>query len=80
MDLYCQICGEPYEAYHVNHDMPPDEKTYFLEGLGCIYCKGIEPRGGRPFIAQASSAMMDMLGDDLDGVASMMDDYMFLME
>ena len=24
MDLYCQICGEPYEHYHVMHDMDKD--------------------------------------------------------
>jgi hypothetical protein len=75
MDLYCQMCAEPYEDYHVRHDMPEDERKDFLDGKGCHVCRGQEPEGGRPELAIASSVLMDILGDDLDGVAAMMEDF-----
>ena len=75
MDLYCQICGEPYEHYHVMHDMEEEERKEFLGGQGCDACHGKVPEGGRPMTAQASSVLMDLLGDDLDGVAAMMEDF-----
>ena len=75
MDLNCQICGEPYEHYHVMHDMDKEEQKQFLNGEGCDACNGIVPDGGRPDTAQASSILMDLMGDDLDGVAAMMEDF-----
>ena len=45
MDLYCQICGEPYEHYHVMHDMDKEEQKQFLNGEGCDACNGIVPDG-----------------------------------
>ena len=77
MDLYCQICGEPYEHYHGMHDMKDEERKTFMEGRGCDACHGEMPEGGRPMTAQASSVLMDLLGDDLDGVAAMMEDFDF---
>ena len=75
MDLYCQICGEPWEHYHVVHEMEREEREEFLAGKGCDGCHGKVPEGGRPVTAQASAVLMDMLGDDLDGVAAMMEDF-----
>ena len=76
MDLYCQNCGEPYEMYHVYNDMAEDEKQMFLSGKGCDGCKGI-PVKNRPIQAQAMSALQDILGDDVDGIASELSDFNF---
>ena len=77
MDLYCQICGEPFEAYHIQHEISELEKRFFLKGFGCASCEGNVPANGRPEIAQLSAIAHDLLGDDIDGVASMIDDYTF---
>ena len=78
MDLYCQRCGEPYEHYYVMHEMKPDEKQRFLNGEDCPSCIGktIEKQ---PFRAQVASAMRDILGDDVDGIAAEMEDAEFMM-
>lgn len=73
MDLYCQRCGEPWEEYYVRHEMPQDERTRFLNGQDCPACRGREVEH-RPFRAQLASAMADMMGDDLDGIAAEMED------
>ena len=75
MDLNCQVCGEPYEHYHVEHEMGKEERKTFLDGKGCDACHGRVPKGGRPDKALASEVLMDFLGDDLDGVAAMMEDF-----
>ena len=52
MDLYCQICGEPWEHYHVVHEMEQEEREEFLTGKGCDGCHGKVPEGGRPVTAR----------------------------
>jgi|DewCreStandDraft_5_1066085.scaffolds.fasta_scaffold01803_25 RecJ-like exonuclease len=38
-DIYCTVCGEPWDAYGVKHgDMAPDEAHRFLRGEGCPAC------------------------------------------
>lgn len=44
-DVFCVICGEPYEAYYVNHEMVSSERERFLSGKGCECCKGKKPEG-----------------------------------
>jgi len=76
MDLYCQVCGEPFEAYYLQHDVTVEEREFFYEGHGCDYCKGKTPEGGRPEIALLSQAAFDIMGkDEIDGIASTMEDY-----
>ncbi|MHA1882580.1 MAG: hypothetical protein ACTSUO_06005 [Candidatus Thorarchaeota archaeon] len=42
MDVYCKVCGEPWDAYGVFHgDMTVEERKMFLDGKGCPCCKGI---------------------------------------
>lgn len=78
MDVFCANCGEPSEVYHVNHDMEPKYKKQFLAGTGCDCCKGV-PVENKPARAEVAGALLDILGDDLDGMASMMDDFEGLM-
>ena len=39
-DIYCSICGEPWDAYGVRQgDMTPAEARQFLSGQGCPCCE-----------------------------------------
>ncbi len=73
MDLYCRRCGEPYELDYVQHDMNVIERTDFKAGRGCPCCKGKEVKE-RPAVAECAGVLMDILGDDLDGVAAELED------
>ncbi len=44
-DLFCVICGEPCDAYYVQHEMSSSERERFLSGKGCECCKGKKPEG-----------------------------------
>ena len=70
MDVRCQVCAEPFEAYHIQNDITEEEKEFFTSGQGCDYCKGIEPPEGRPEMAILSGYLFETLGDDLDAIAS----------
>jgi hypothetical protein len=94
MDIYCTRCGEPVELDYI-HDrveelrydgelvngQPPtftNVKDDFVK-RGCVAmgfgpCKRVDN-----LRTQASAALFDILGDDVDGVASMMEDFEFLM-
>lgn len=39
-DLLCQVCGEPWDSYHLRHDAPPWVRPLFLAGAGCESCEG----------------------------------------
>ena len=74
MDVYCPRCGEPYEIYHLEHDASSEERRRFWDGDGCASCYGKEVKR-RPFRAQAAEVLHDILGDDIDGLAAMMEDF-----
>lgn len=38
MDVYCQVCGEPWEVSHVQDEMKARERADFLAGQGCDAC------------------------------------------
>lgn len=78
MDLYCSRCGEPYEFDYVMHDMTPQEKGDFLNGVCCPSCKGKEVTD-RPFRAMLAGAMGEILGDDIDGLAAEMEDAEYML-
>ena len=73
MDLYCRRCGEPYEMDYVNFEMAALERIHFKSGEGCPSCYG-KPVEKRPFRAEMSAALGDILGDDEDGLAAEMED------
>jgi len=74
MDLYCQRCGEPWDAYGARHgDMTYEEYRRFIAGAGCPHCFGKEVEK-RPLRSQIMSAMRDVLGGDIDGIAAEMED------
>lgn len=45
MDLLCERCGEPWDQYHVRHEMTPQERNTFLDGKGCPSCGDKKPCG-----------------------------------
>lgn len=74
MDVYCQHCGEPCDVYHLMHDMEPEFREMFKAGTGCDCCEG-KGEKDNSLRSEAMGMMMDLMGDDIDGVASMMDDF-----
>lgn len=77
MDIYCTNCGEPWE-YYVEDDEDRELVKSVKEGR-CPACKGKPIEGGPPFRAMLAGALGDLLGDDLDGLASEMDDAEYLL-
>lgn len=61
MDLYCQICGEAYEDYHVINEMEEEERKTFMEGRGCDACHGEMPEGGIPMTALKQGWTLDLI-------------------
>lgn len=46
-DINCVVCGEPWNAWGVNHgDMEKWEAALFKKGAGCPCCQGERPGGG----------------------------------
>lgn len=46
MDILCVVCGEPWDAWGVNHgDMAKWESELFKAGAGCPCCEGNPPNG-----------------------------------
>ena len=80
MDLYCQKCDEPWEVYYVgcgdfDADNNVGDAVRFKAGDGCPACKwGLKAPKKQSFRGEAMSMLSDLLGDDIDGIASMMDD------
>ena len=71
MDLECDVCLEPFDIY-----------TWYEESIhkmsGCPCCKGVRPEGmskSELLKCEAISTVLEMLGDDLDGAAAMMEDF-----
>ena len=89
MDLYCTRCGEPWDndcihdevAERVESGETADYRTVLREfqSSGCVafrvaYGQGKCERTGSQRAAVAE-VMYDLLGDDADGAAAMMEDF-----
>jgi len=82
MDIYCPKCGEPWDLDSIHEIADQDECSFDQarvrfrrEGcvaLGTSHSDDTDSGGLR---ALASGALMDLMGDDMDGVASMLDDF-----
>lgn len=76
MDTACTKCGEPWDVDCVHE---PEGYGLTLRGLtivGCSACAWHEKRG-YPLRDRAAvtAALTDALGDDIDGVAAMLEDW-----
>lgn len=83
MDIYCpkKTCGEPVDNDYL-HDVADEQNRTYTEVLHRFQSTGCEALGfthsdngaegaGR---AAMADALYDLLGDDIDGAASMFDD------
>ncbi len=79
MDVYCRHCGEPSDVYHVEHDMELRFRKMFKAGKGCDCCegKGSPANNGT---TERADIIAELLGDDLDGQAAMLDDMGFMFD
>ncbi|MHA1482984.1 MAG: hypothetical protein ACTSQA_06065 [Candidatus Heimdallarchaeaceae archaeon] len=79
MDTYCQVCAEPYDVWALQDlvkEVDGGSRQDFLDGKGCPCCEwGKDAPEKTPFRAMAVGAMTDLFGDDVDGIASAMDDF-----
>lgn len=91
MDILCPVCGEPWDndSLHevVSEGTFADYKTAAREfrtrGCGVVFgnsaCKkdavATERHGLKS--TDAAAALYDLLGDDMDGAAAMLEDYGF---
>ena len=41
MDIYCKVCGEPWDVMDIREEFTEEEKKRFFSGQGCPACKGI---------------------------------------
>jgi len=90
MDLYCPKCGEPWENDTLHDEAKASGQTYRAIGRdfqsrGCEALTSYGAKHTDPPIEttdrtwglkpqEAAALMYDLLGDDLDGAAAMLDD------
>lgn len=77
MDLICSRCGEPWEIYYVLHEEPG---AFVRDGgliIRCPSCpadlEDISDEGR--YRGQLAEVAADVLGDDVDGIASALEDF-----
>ncbi len=91
MDVKCCKCGEPWDQYYLRHELSDEEKDDGTWEFGdnvlhvkqCPCCDAYSDSPLHDAIQErnrnASMAMLsDMLGDDLDGLASLAEDFDFI--
>ena len=75
MDVYCERCGEPHEVECLAE---PDEYGLTLAGKRIVACGACEWHAAQGFplrdAAEIAGIAADLMGDDIDGIAAMMDD------
>ena len=82
MDIYCPRCSEPWdmaelhaaveEGYAADYD--DARRTFFADGCGTLF-GGLPCQENRTIRSEASLALADVLGEDIDGIASMLEDF-----
>lgn len=84
MDVNCPRCAEPCDIYEF-HDLAAEQgttfdavrRTFFTEGCGIAFggrqCEKVES-----LTADASAVLYDLLGDDVDGIAAMLEDFDYM--
>ena len=77
MDIYCPICAEPMDMMELHEidgmDFDQARAAFFADGCDAVGFRCSDSRGS--MVAAASAALADLLGDDIDGIAAMMDDF-----
>lgn len=87
MDIICPIDGEPWDFDSLHEEAAESGRTYTevmrdFQQRGCVAletafgpmrCERDESSAYRAMVAEA---MYDLCGDDMDGAASMMEDFL----
>ncbi|TNF82084.1 MAG: hypothetical protein EP299_01810 [Acidobacteria bacterium] len=87
MDVYCRICGEPWDLYTF-HDIAAEQGISYNEATANFRKRGCRSTGwghshcvpmpkeddGELTQAQKAGILYELLGDDMDGAAAMMED------
>ena len=75
MDLICTNCGEPWDMDTVLHDEPEE---FTRQGAAIVHCPACKENGKPPPELRekllAAREAGDLLGDDVDGYAAMLED------
>ena len=80
MDILCTRCGEPWDVYSLTDDMSREEAAQLKAGDGCPCCSHLTTiQIGNIHIDRRESmeiqkALAEVLGDNIDGLAGMMED------
>ena len=76
MDIYCPLCGEPWDMDELHEvedtDFDTARKRFRREGCAVFASSHNKPADSET--AEKSAVLFDLLGDDIDGIASLMED------
>lgn len=79
MDLYCPKCSEPWDNDSIHQEVEDRGGNATYHAVAAEFrARGCEALGASHGEGQANpyaSALYDLLGDDMDGAAAMMEDY-----
>lgn len=81
MDIRCPKCGEPWDHDELHEQASLDGRSYDdvaaeFRARGCAAFDGARctvPADSE--MAEAAQTLYDLLGDDMDGAASMLEDF-----
>ena len=82
MDVYCHICGEPWENDTFQDVAEENKLTYadvqhLFRRTGCeVITGGMKCKPRETVQGAAMLALYDVLGDDFDGIASTLEDFL----
>lgn len=84
MDVYCKFCNEPVDVYEF-HDIAEEQEVTYDDVYAAFRTSGCEALGSKHNgsaidreRAMKLDALYDLLGDDVDGAASMIDDFEYV--
>jgi hypothetical protein len=77
MDVLCRHCGEPWELdfIHDTSEVSHEDRKRFYAGKGCPSCNGDPSMKVDTEGTAAMAALVDVLGDDVDGIAASLEDF-----
>lgn len=89
MDFYCRFCNEPWDNDCFHEEASESDRTYaqVARDFSSKGCSALEtafgpascsPSQGVTRRGHVQDAMFDLMGEDTDGVAAMMEDFEYM--